>query len=218
MGLIFNFLKNVLPQSTIDNFIIRKTIINYNKHSEQLEKSWKENPTGEAPHKVKQETIKKLASENNINTFVETGIFLGKMIEAMIPHFKKIYSIELSKPLYDRAVNLFKNNKNVELLLGDSGVKITEVLTKLNEPAIFWLDGHYSGGITAMTEIETPIMAEIRNILSHPVKNHIIVIDDARLFIGTRDYPTIEEVEKLVYSFDHNLKVMVLHDFIIIKN
>lgn len=51
MGLIFNVLKNVLPQSTIDNFIIRKTIINYNKHSEHLEKSWELNPTGEAPTK-----------------------------------------------------------------------------------------------------------------------------------------------------------------------
>jgi hypothetical protein len=68
-----------------------------------------------------------------------------------------------------------------------------------------------------MTNIETPVIAEIKNILSHPIKNHVIVIDDARLFIGTRDYPTIEEVKKIVAQINNELNVEVVHDFIIIK-
>lgn len=217
MGLIFEIIKKVLPKKTIDQIIIKKTIVNYEKHCIQLEEDWKKNPVGEAPHKVKQQTIKRLATENNIKTFVETGIFLGKMIEAMIPHFDKIYSIELSQPLFDRAKEMFQNNKNVELVFGDSGEKIVDVLNKINTPAIFWLDGHYSGGITALADIETPVIAEIRNVIAHPVKNHIMMIDDARLFTGTRDYPTIDEVKRVVKSLDSGLDISLEHDFIIIK-
>jgi len=78
----------------------------------------------------------------------------------------------------------------------------------VEKPCLFWLDGHYSGGNTAKGEKETPIMEELRQICAHPVKNHLILIDDAREFTGQNDYPTIESLRTFVgarlpgYGFD----------------
>ena len=46
------------------------------------------------------------------------------------------------------------------------------------------------------------------------MKNHVILIDDARLFNGTDDYPTLEELEALVHSFRPDYQVYVRHDAI----
>jgi len=63
---------------------------------------------------------------------------------------------------------------------------------------LFWLDAHYSRGITARGNRDTPIWQELQTILSHPVKRHVVLIDDARCFNGTNDYPTIEEIRDLL--------------------
>ncbi|MGB3007361.1 MAG: hypothetical protein WBC06_12675, partial [Chitinophagaceae bacterium] len=86
---------------------------------------------------------------------------------------------------------------NIFLLNGDSGVKIAEVIAQLNEPALFWLDGHYSGGITAKADKDCPVPEELHAIFSSPV-NHIILIDDARLFNGTNDYPAFEQIQAII--------------------
>ena len=44
-------------------------------------------------------------------------------------------------------------------------------------------------------------MQELRLILNDLKFNHVILIDDARLFIGKNDYPTIDEVKHLVFSY-----------------
>jgi hypothetical protein len=70
------------------------------------------------------------------------------MIAAMRPHFDKIYSIELSDYLYESARNRFKDVVNVEILHGDSGTLLAGLMGKLQQPALFWLDAHYSMGET----------------------------------------------------------------------
>ena len=108
-------------------------------------------------------------------------------------------SIELDQHLHDQAVELFGNLKNAEFLLGDSAEVLPKVLEDLHEPALFWLDGHFSGGITARDPSVTPILLELEHILKHPTKGHVILIDDARLF-GSDGYPKIEEVEEIVHA------------------
>ena len=68
------------------------------------------------------------------------------------------------------------------------------------EPCLFWLDGHYSAGITAKGEKETPIWEELEHICDHPIKNHVILIDDASLFVGKNDYPNLDSLQKFVES------------------
>ena len=37
----------------------------------------------------------------------------------------------------------------ISIIQGDSGKILNSITNKLKKPAIFWLDGHYSSGITA---------------------------------------------------------------------
>jgi hypothetical protein len=83
------------------------------------------------------------------------------------------------------------------------------ILSRINKPCLFWLDGHYSAGGTAKGEKNTPIMEELTAIHFHPVKNHIILIDDAREFYGENDYPTIQELRDFCGKMfpDHDFKI-----------
>jgi hypothetical protein len=168
------------------------------------------------PHNIKAETIKYYAKMFQIKNFIETGTFLGKMTIAVKDTFENIISIELSDVIYERAVKLFAKYPHISIKHGDSGSILPIVLQTVNQPCMFWLDGHYSGGITAKADIETPIISEIKTILNHPVKNHVILIDDARLFIGSRDYPTLDQVKKLLSEFSPDFNFEVKDDIIII--
>ena len=69
------------------------------------------------------------------------------------------------------------------------------VLKTISEPVIFWLDGHYSGGVTAKGESECPIWSELDQITCRQLPC-IMLIDDARCFTGEQDYPSIEELQR----------------------
>jgi hypothetical protein len=139
---------------------------------------------------------------------------MGDMVEAQKKRFKKIFSIELGVELFNKAVLRFKNDKNVVILQGDSGKVLPEVLSNIEEPAIFWLDGHYSAGITAKGDKECPIFEELDAIFGSNKLNHILLIDDARCFNGEGDYPTVEELTEYIKSKNEEYQVEVKHDII----
>lgn len=89
------------------------------------------------PHIVKQKTIQSFQEKFSINILVETGTFRGEMIYTQRNNFEKIYSIELSKELFNIAAKRFKNYKNVEIIFGDSSKIIKNIIDKISQPAIF---------------------------------------------------------------------------------
>ena len=167
------------------------------------------------PHIVKQKNIREYADKYKLKTLVETGTFLGEMVYSQKDNFDKIFSIELSQKLHKRAVKKFEKNKNVEILLGDSSKVLKELADsgKLNSPSLFWLDGHYSAGFTALGEKETPILEELETIFRTNQK-HVILIDDARCFKGENDYPTIEELSNFIKSKNSNYVLTFSEDII----
>ena len=165
------------------------------------------------PHNIKQQQIKKAKDLFKCSILVETGTYYGDMIFAMQKHFKEIYSIELSTNLYNLAQERFKKHKHIKLLNGDSGKLLKDVVKELKEPALFWLDGHYSGGITAQGEKDTPIFEELSHIFNSKLK-HIILIDDARCFGRNQDYPTIEELKTFVSQNKSDAVINVEYDII----
>jgi hypothetical protein len=177
-------------------------------------RQWQPGDTSNPPHIVKQKVLKEYAEQFDLRTLVETGTLHGDMIESLKKFFEKIYSIELSKELYAEAVERFANDNNVELIQGDSGVKMADLVSRLEAPALFWLDGHYSGGYTARGEHDTPIYKELSNILSSPEKRHVIIIDDARCFGTEPTYPTMEELTAFINSKRSDLKIEVEGDSI----
>jgi len=90
---------------------------------------------------------------------------------------------------------------------------VRDATPTLPEPALFWLDGHYSGGNTGKGEKETPIMEEIETILSSPLP-HVVLVDDARCFGTEKDYPTLSDFEAFVHSYRPNAQFFVKHDCI----
>ena len=129
--------------------------------------------------------------------------------------FAKAYTIELDPQLYASAQQRFSTLPNVEPLQGDSGEVLRDLLKQVDMPTLFWLDGHWSGGSTAKGKFETPIKEELRAILAHPLKDkHVVLIDDARCFDGTSDYPTIEQLRAMLDEPNASLRMEVKHDII----
>jgi hypothetical protein len=167
-----------------------------------------------APHLLKRRLIASRVNAFRPKVFVETGTLFGDMTYAQRNNFRQLFSIELDEYLFERALLRFKHYSHIRILHGDSGQMIAKVLQELDEPCLFWLDAHYSGGITAHGVEMTPVFDEIRHILNHPVRNHVIVIDDARLFNGTDGYPTFRVLRDFVDSIDPDCLTWIENDTI----
>lgn len=151
-------------------------------------------------HQVKERAVTLASKKVRAKILVETGTFRGTMVSAVKNKFSIIHSIELDVNLFEEAQEKFKIFEHIKIHQGDSAAVLPEILKNIKEPVVFWLDAHYSGGITARGSSSTPIEEELLTILSRPYKDAVI-IDDARDFNGTNDYPTIPYIEKLVKQF-----------------
>ena len=168
------------------------------------------------PHHFKVQTLKAYAAWSKANVFVETGTYQGETTMAMAPHFSKVVSIELDQALASTAQLVFSNSRNVQILQGDSGLLLPKVLADINERCLFWLDGHNCGAKTGMSKDfgPTPIVSEMQAIFAHPVKDHVIIIDDQRYFTGEWGYPTVENLLLFVNTVRPDLIVDVCMDSI----
>ncbi len=156
------------------------------------------------------------AKRTGYGTFVETGTYIGKTTMHMASILDTCHSIELSKDLYDAARERLAGYKNINLYQGDSADVLPAILNQIDEPAIFWLDAHHSGGVTVGAKRRTPVLPELEAIFAHRIKDHVILIDDARAFIGMKGYPTIKKLERLVRSGTDDYKMIISNDIIVI--
>lgn len=166
------------------------------------------------PHLVKQRYIKQYARQFSLDTLVETGTYLGTMIDATKNDFRRIFSVELDPILYERARQRFAHLQHVTMFNGDSSTCLPNILTQIKHPSLFWLDAHYSGGITAKGSLDTPIMSELQHIFAHSLKGHVILIDDAHMFVGENDYPTLSELKSYILEHYPGQTVEVQDDMI----
>jgi hypothetical protein len=145
------------------------------------------------PHLVKQRAVRAFAGAYRLPILIETGTYRGDMVAAVRDCFDRVYSIELGKELHRLAQERFAGDPRVRILQGDSGEVLRGLLARIDRPALFWLDSHFSDADTARTDLITPIRRELEHILVHPLADrHVILIDDARLFRGKDDYPTLD--------------------------
>ena len=84
----------------------------------------------------------------------------------------------------------------------------------MTAPALFWLDGHYSHGVTARGAQDTPILQELTAILADTRFDHCLLLDDARAFGDWQDYPTLDAVRALVHAHHPAWTVAVDSDII----
>jgi hypothetical protein len=168
------------------------------------------------PHAAKQEKIEELARLYRCETFIETGTYLGDTIYSQRKNFKRLISIELSERLYKAAARRFRSYPEIEICHGNSGDILARIMSGIKTRALLWLNGHYSGGITAKGKTESPVYRELDAVFSNNDLRHIIMIDDARLFIGKRDYPTFEELKDFIQRKNPEYWINVDTDIIIL--
>lgn len=187
-----DLLKKIIP-----NFILENR---QKKFQLALVQNWNNGKKiGAPPHIIKQLHIKNLQKAFHAQVLVETGTYLGDMVKAQQTTFKKIYTIEVSEVIYNQTKHNLNSLTHVDFLLGDSGEVLQKLTAQIKETALFWLDGHYSGGITSKGILNTPIYKELDSIFETPFQ-HIILIDDAQDFKGMDDYPSIAELKNYVSS------------------
>jgi hypothetical protein len=164
----------------------------------------------------KRDYLKYWQKTTGYRVFVETGTCEGRTTRQMAPIFDHCFTVELDPTLHGRAVQNLSGFTNVSALLGDSAVLLPSILEKVREPAIFYLDAHASGGDTARPSKDTVIERELAMVFSHPIKDHLILIDDARAFCGVFGYPSIRKLERFVkqksdYYIHIREDVIVIH-------
>jgi len=175
---------------------------------------WKMVGGPKPPHGVKVYYIKKFQKEHKLKIFIETGTYMGDMGSAIRKNFREIYSIELDKSLWERASKKFLIFSNVHILHGSSDSVLRNLLPHIKQQCLFWLDAHYSGGITAKGDLACPVVGELEAIQNHFIKNHVILIDDADDFIGKNDYPTLDGVQAILKRINPDYKVEVKDNII----
>lgn len=165
----------------------------------------------------------RLRDKFNVSTFVETGTYKGETSRWAAGEFERVYTTEAYPPYWEKAKARHADCQNIEFILGDSRTQLKPILDKLDRPALFWLDAHWMGSLeigNATPGGECPLREEL-DALNQSDHNHIILIDDARLFVGRpgapfdeKQWPTYDEICGLLTA-RHPRKVFVFEDVII---
>ncbi len=174
-------------------------------------------------HNLKPEFIKFLKDVFGATVFVETGTLTGGTAYNASLSMDEVHTIELSQNLYNQVVNRFRNTQNVVPYCGDSSCVLPEILKNDGKKYIFWLDGHYSEGVTAKGELNTPILAELNAIQVAGLKDSIILIDDIRCFqkmstnadgTALEGYPELEVILGAILKINSSYKCSLIGDIL----
>jgi hypothetical protein len=151
---------------------------------------------------------------------VETGTYRGGGARRLAEVFAAVTTIELSEELHRQAVEGLAAVEAITPLLGDSR-QVIPTLVDPGVPTLYWLDGHWSGGPTAGSEDECPVLGEIAAI-GPGSPNDCVMIDDARLFIASpppphdpAQWPTLLQVFDALRAIRPDAHVTVVADAII---
>lgn len=165
----------------------------------------------------KRQSLLYLLKKHNVTCFVETGTYRGETVAFLEPEVECIHSIELDDALYRTARQRFVGKPRIRCWHGCSGTLLAEVINQCWGPILFWLDGHYSGGNTALGEEVSPILKEIAQISQSPnADQHCILIDDVRLFDGI-SYPSLSDTLAFIDRHLPHHHVEVYNDMMFVE-
>ena len=172
-----------------------------------------------SPHFIKQACL--LRNGLPAATWVETGTYLGRTTELLAKLGSQVYSIEPEIKLFNRAHSLFSNYSNVQILNGTSEDVFPSLLPRIKGDVNFWLDGHYSAGITFKGPQDTPILNELECI-SRNIGNFsriCVLVDDIRCFNPRlpefASYPSLDTL--VGWATSHKLYWTIEHDIFIAR-
>lgn len=173
--------------------------------------------------------IRPLIEYCQIDMMVECGTAGGLSIREAAKYFKKCHTIEL----IEGRAEVDKTIKNVKWHTGNSIDILPQIIAPLvrlkrcrerknngkavYKYAIFWLDSHWSEPYPNNTEYKECYILEELEAIAPYQDSAIILIDDARLFMGQppapnnpKDWPSIQDIFVLLKNkFPHNYSTIV---------
>lgn len=154
--------------------------------------------------------------------WIETGTYLGDTTAVLARDARHVWSIEPEPTLARKASARFANTTQVTIVHGTSEDRLGDVLDAVNgEPVSFWLDGHYSAGVTFQGETDTPIRQELELIEKRLSgwKSVAVLVDDVRCFDPTNplfvNYPPREWL--VDWAVRNDLSWTIEHDIFIAR-
>lgn len=140
--------------------------------------------------------------------YFETGSAQGESALWAAQHFDRVVTVEFCEDNYIACLQRFWNDPNIKVISGDSGKLMPALEYMIREPAVVMLDAHYvdDGDDRIAPTGVTPIMQELAALLPN-AENHVIFIDDARLFGTVEGYPTEQEIKDLAERWFYNFGI-----------
>jgi hypothetical protein len=160
-----------------------------------------------------------LQQQLGLTCFFETGSFMGNTAAWAAERFAQVVTVDRSLEYFGLAKARFAHLPHVHALFGDSRHHLRQLAHSL-PPTMFWLDAHWSGGLTAGEDDECPLLGEIA-VVAPDLDRHCVLIDDARLFLAPPEpphkpdhWPTLCETTDALRT--HHQPYIVIHQDVII--
>ncbi len=151
---------------------------------------------------------------------IETGTYRGGGTRRLAAVFPRVVTVEVSEELARSASETLGPLPGVEVRQGSSQ-DVLPALVDRAQPTLYWLDGHWSGGVTGGEEDECPVLAELVAIASGHADD-CILIDDARLFLAPpppphdpAKWPDIAALVDALARAKPGHRVLIAHDLVI---
>ena len=165
------------------------------------------------------ELVKALRKTQLLQAFVETGTFHGDTTAAMAASFPKVYTVELSKVIFEQTSQRLRSLPNVTMIQGESPAALKRLKSELADISVlYWLDAHWCGGVTGGDKNECPLMDELAAI-GKLNANSVVLIDDARFFISpppaphdVTGWPMLAEVVAGLTALSKTHKLWIIND------
>jgi hypothetical protein len=171
------------------------------------------------PHSFsKFRNIKSVALRTNATQMIETGTYVGNTAMRCSRYFQKVYTIELDKKLAAEAAAYLRRRANVEVIQGDALAELPKILARPTvDNLVVFLDGHFSGGDTALGDQPEPACDEIDVLAQFKGKIRAIVIDDFRSFGRGQGWPTKADLLRAIESsFNDQFDITVHLDQVLV--
>ena len=161
------------------------------------------------------------------STWVETGTFIGQTTRYLAKRFPMVHTIEASQDCINIA-KLLSNRfaKKIKFHEGTSEQCLDEICSSLSGNVCFWLDAHYSSGITYKGDVKTSISSELKTIEKNITKfdSIVVIIDDLLACHLDSNYPSLDEYvdwakkNKLQWHIEHDIFIAKSKKLSIYKN
>jgi hypothetical protein len=147
------------------------------------------------PHSyVKFRNIDSVRRRTGADQFIETGTYRGVTARRAASVFGRVITIELDEELAAGAREYLADLPHVEVVQGDALQQLPEVLSRPElDNMVVLLDGHFSGGETAMGAVLEPAVEAISQLSTVRDKVGGFIVDDFRDF-GRAGFPKKSEL------------------------